>query len=331
MGQENPGSADQNHGSDDLHHERDDDDDGRDESAIQDDAFDYDSGDEEEEVIADVNSEDLSATLNLMVASHVEMLQKLERLYPNRETDVFVGIGGSPELLVEMLGAAGRKTGLVPVSNMRAPLEISESIESDNEAGGFQLNAQKVIADIIQYMKSFIPELGNGKGYRIILLDFVSTGTSLEGAARFVSKIFPAANVIKQALAMDAPLEGFKLPLIENNAFKKLLKEDKTKRLTRTVPKVSLCTRTFQKGLTETYERALCRTAKNNASRQENLDIIVRRVMDETRSDAYIAAYIADCRRHGIPLDCALGMRQAMRTRVRPSGDVDSSATSSRP
>ncbi|MFM2484994.1 hypothetical protein [Celerinatantimonas yamalensis] len=172
---------------------------------------------------------------NKIINSHIDMIGILRRKFDNNT--LYVGIGGSPELLIRSM----KEIGVTPTPVI-IPATSLPSIETLKETAlDMDLEENTYLDRVSNYFNQFIKNKGSTAS-TIVVLDYVSSGTSLRSALGIIQGLFPEKQVLGQPIAMkgEAVADEFLSPLIADAELIGLLNTDGVKKLTRTVPSVPI-------------------------------------------------------------------------------------------
>ncbi len=175
----------------------------------------------------------------VLVDSHVQMIDTLLRNY--EEGTFFIGIGGSPELLIRSLRAMDLvpKPVLIPITELPSVQDLKEFAQEQEE------DEWLYIKRIENYFKLFLDSSAKS-AKKIVVLDYVSTGKSLQSAVDIIKGIYKKSEVIGQPIAKKGEGQlAFPTPLISDEFLVSMLNRDDIKTLTRTVPRVAVAMQTL--------------------------------------------------------------------------------------
>ena len=213
---------------------------------------------------------------NAIRDAHAGMLNQLLGDYgPDA---LYVGIGGSPEILIKALRSVltgPTRPVIVPISDLPSVADLRQSAEELDED-----DTNVYVDRVASYFARFL-DRADPAGKRVVVLDYVSTGTSLRSAADIIQSLYPSAKVVAQPIAAKGGGGNFdQPPLVDDEEVVGLLNRDEVKMLTRGAPKVAVNMETLstEEGLFDAYRTG------SVTSPAESLDL---RVRQEPRNGAY--------------------------------------------
>lgn len=205
------------------------------------DGWTYDEGDREQMERQLAQREAVtSPQIDVIANAIVEMMTNLNDQFLGDETVLYVGIGGSPEVLVESLKASKQPAVSVPITSIQSVETMREQVrEQSDDEEEVEPALDGKLEVLVTHFRKYID--GHDAGIETMVpIDFVSSGESLRAAAQILERAYPAVTVTCRAMAFKNPMAEFGEPLTTSEDFLFFLNDEKVKKLCRTLPQYTV-------------------------------------------------------------------------------------------
>lgn len=215
-----------------------------------------------------------------LIAAHTDMAENILKKYGSKA--LYIGVGGSPELLIDILGSYTDVAPIsIPVTGLQNEDGIRDDLDARYEGDELETAVKNRVEDVTRYFKEFIRDSAKGVS-EIVVLDYVSTGSSLKAAVDYVRLATRDVDVkvIGQPIACKERVSDLPQPLIVDKRQTELFNQQDVKKLTRTSPRVQVSSTEVMNGKTTLEEafkdacKAMDKQELRNRRRNKNKVII---------------------------------------------------------